>query len=145
MRKMIKSSSYLPLLFIAVFLTSCDNYHSIKTSEYGEATIELVKIMEQNPNLKSMLRASIEKAKTINPDRDTNPVQNLEEYYEFISWAETAMPWALLKKSAYPEIYANTQQSLRYFYFLIEQPLAELEGKDWSIILYSTPSLLLPG
>jgi phosphatidylserine decarboxylase len=129
MKRIIEFFSYLALLFAAVFLTSCNNYNSSKTTKYGEATIELMEIMEDNPNLKSMLIASIEKAKEINPDGNTNPVQNLEEYYEFVSWAETAMPWALLKKSEYPEIYDHTQQSLRYFYFLIEQRLTELEGQ----------------
>lgn len=36
-------------------------------AEYGEATIELMEIVEINPNLKSMLIASIEKVKEINP------------------------------------------------------------------------------
>jgi hypothetical protein len=76
-----------------------------------------------------MLVASIEKAKEINPDRNTNPAQSLEEYYIFVSWVETSMPWALLKKSEYPEIFDNIFQSLCYFYFLIDQPLSELEGK----------------
>jgi len=119
----------LPLVFALVFLTSCNNYDSGKRAEYGEATKDLTQLVEDDPNLKSMLIASIEKAKEINPDRNTNPAQNLEEYYEFVSWAETSMPWALLKKSAYPEIFDNTFQSLCYFYFLIDQPLTELEGK----------------
>jgi hypothetical protein len=133
MRRIIKFFSYLSLLFATVFLTSCVNNNSIKTAEYGEATIELMEIVEDNPNLRSMLIASIEKAKEINPDRNTNPAQNLEEYYEFVSRAETSMPWALLKKSEYPEIFDNTFQSLCYFYFLIDQPLS------------STPGPLLPG
>lgn len=76
-----------------------------------------------------MLSASIEQARQINPDRSTNPAQSLEEYFDFVSWAETAMPWALLRKPEYPEIYDNIFQSLVYFNFLIEQPLPELEGK----------------
>jgi hypothetical protein len=110
-------------------LTSCADNNSIKTAEYEEATIELIDIVEENPNLKSMLIASIEKAKEINPDRNTNPAQNLEEYYEFVSRAETSMPWTLLKKPEYPEIFDNTFQSICYFYFLIDQPLTALEGK----------------
>jgi len=119
----------LSLLVASVFFTSCDNSKSIKTVEYGKATIELMTMVEDNPDLKSMLITSIEKAKEINPDRNTNPAQNLQEYYEFISWAEKSMPWALLKKSEYPEIFDNIFQSFGSFYFLIDQPLTALEGK----------------
>ncbi len=129
MKETINYLNCLIFLLAAVFLSSCGNDHSVKTLEYHGATTELIKMVEQNPGLKNMLSASIAKAKEINPDRNTNPVQNLDEYYEFVSWAETAMPWALLKKADYPEIYDNTQQSLGYFYFLIEQPLAGLDGQ----------------
>ncbi len=128
-KRKIKFFSYLSLLFFTVFLTSCNNNNSIETAEYGEATKELMELVEDNPNLKSMLIASIKKAKEINPDRNTNPAQNLEEYYEFVSKAETSMPWTLLKKSEYSEIFDNMFQSICYFYFLIDQPLIELEGK----------------
>lgn len=119
----------LSILIITVFLISCNNHDSAKTNASGAATAELMAMVEQNPDLKSMLIASLEKAKAINPDRQTNPAQNLEEYYEFVSMAETSMPWALLKKSKYTEIFNNTFQSICYFYFLIDQPLGELEGK----------------
>lgn len=97
--------------------------------EYGKATLELIRMVEADPGLKSMLVSSIGKARAINPDRNTNPAQTLQEYYDFVSWAERAMPWALLKKDEYPEIFDNTFQSLVYFYFLIDQPLTELEGR----------------
>jgi len=119
----------LLLLSTSVFLTSCGDSKSIKTAEYGKATIELMEMVKDSPNLKSMLITSIEKANKINPDRNTNPVQNLQEYYEFVSWAEKSMPWALVKKSEYPEIFDNILQGLGSFYFLIDQPLTELEGK----------------
>ncbi|MEM6379360.1 MAG: phosphatidylserine decarboxylase [Bacteroidota bacterium] len=97
--------------------------------EYGKATKELISLLDHNPELKSMLESSIEKAKAINPDRNTNPAQSLEEYYEFVSWAETTMPWAVIKKEEYPEIFDHIFQSFGAFYFLIDQPLPELEGK----------------
>jgi len=111
---------------IIIILASCNTEKKV---EYGPATNELIAIVEANPEVKSMLISSIEKARQINPDRNTNPAQNLQEYYEFVSWAETSMPWALLKKEEYPEIFDNIFQSLCYFYFLIDQPLPELEGK----------------
>ena len=114
-------------LFIVVGLIACDSGQ--KDIKYGKATEELITLLENDPDLKSLLISSISKAKEINPDRSTNPVQNLEEYYEFVTWAETSMPWTLIKKEEYPEIFDNIFQSFGAFYFLIDQPLSELEGK----------------
>ncbi|MGB5653079.1 MAG: phosphatidylserine decarboxylase [Robiginitalea sp.] len=116
------------LLFLSfsLILSSCGVSEKV---EYGEATKELITLLDNDPALKAMLEASIAKAKAINPDRNTNPVQTLEEYYEFITWAETTMPWALLEKETYPEIFDNIFQGFCVFYFLIDQPLPELEGK----------------
>ncbi|MBK5278789.1 MAG: phosphatidylserine decarboxylase [Bacteroidia bacterium] len=119
---------YIYFVLVITFLVSC-NSNSNKKVEYGQATRELITLVENNPEVKAMLIASIEKAKQINSDRNTNPAQNLTEYYEFVSWSETSMPWALLKKEEYPEIFDNIFQSLCYFYFIIDQPLPELEGK----------------
>jgi phosphatidylserine decarboxylase len=131
----------LALLLIAVVLTSCTTDDSDRTTDYGPAATSLMELVEEDPNLKFMLISSIEKAKEINADRDTNPAQNLEEYFEFVSWAETSMPWTLLRKSEYPEIFDNIFQSLIYFYFLIDQPLPELEGKGLvnNSLQYSEP------
>jgi len=96
---------------------------------YGKATKELKAMVESDPELKSLLQASLEKAKEINPDRNTNPAQNLEEYYQLTSWAETSMPWAIVKKEEYPEIFDHIFQGFCTFYFLIDQPLPELEEK----------------
>jgi len=121
------------LMFVFILsinlLTSCNSSKS--DTKYGQATKELIRMVEKNPEVKSMLISSIEKAHQINPDRNTNPAQNLKKYYEFVSWVETSMPWALLKKEEYPEIFDNIFQSLCYFYFLIDQPLTELEGKGY--------------
>ena len=113
-------------LFIVVGLIACDS--SQKDIKYGKATQELITLLENDPDLKSLLISSISKAKDINPDRNTNPAQTLEEYYEFITWTETTMPWAIVKKDDYPEIFDNIFQGLCAFYFLIDQPLPELEG-----------------
>ncbi|MCX2718124.1 phosphatidylserine decarboxylase [Lentiprolixibacter aurantiacus] len=121
---------YIPHFFVGcilVLVVSCRS--EVKISQYNPATQQLITLVESDPELKSMLEASLEKAKQINPDPNTNPAQNLEEYYAFVSWAETSMPWALLQKEEYPEIFDNIFQSLCAFYFLVDQPLAELEGK----------------
>lgn len=126
MKRHINDLHYL-LVTSLICLSACQNAE--KQTEYGKATQELISLVESEPELKSMLQTSIEKAKEINPDTNTNPAQSLEDYYEFVSLAETAMPWALLKNESYTEIFDNTIQSLCYFYFLIDQPLPDLKDK----------------
>lgn len=125
MKQLFRSS----LVVMLLFLGACNS--TTKSVEYGPATQELVALVESNAEVKSMLEASLQKAQQINPDKTTNPVQSLEEYYEFVSWAERAMPWALIKKESYPEIFDHIFQGIVYFYFLIDQPLPELEGKGY--------------
>jgi phosphatidylserine decarboxylase precursor len=115
------------LFLVLASLFSCDSPK--KDVEYGEATKELIAMVDSSPELKSMLQSSLAKAKEINPNRNTNPAQTLEEYYEFVTWTETTIPWAIIKKEEYPEIFNNIFQGICAFYFLIDQPLAELEGK----------------
>lgn len=117
-------------LLLMLFFTGCSTTSNEKPKALGPATAELVQLLETNPDVKELLVASIAQAKAINPDRDTNPAQNLEEYLEFVSWSETAMPWALMQKEAYPELFDNIFQSLCYFYWIIDQPLTQLEGQD---------------
>ncbi|MCE2613204.1 phosphatidylserine decarboxylase [Flavobacteriaceae bacterium D16] len=129
---MIKKQLFLRSGFflgcILMVLVACR--HTENQTDYNPATRELISLVESDEELKAMLVASLEKAREINPDRNTNPAQNLEEYYAFVSWAETAMPWALLQKEEYPEIFDNIFQSLCAFYFLVDQPLPELEDRD---------------
>ncbi len=100
--------------------------------KHAKETEELITIVEHNADLKRMLIKSIEQAKKINPDRESNPVQSLEEYYDFIDWATTAMPYNILPSAeAYPKLYESIDQSLDYFYFLVDQPLDSLKGKGY--------------
>ncbi len=115
------------ILITVIGLVSCDSPQ--KDIEYGKATKELIALLEDDPNLKSLLVSSLQRAKEANPDRNTNPAQSLEEYYEFVTWTETTMPWAIVKKEEYPEIFDNIFQGLCAFYFLIDQPLPELEDQ----------------
>jgi hypothetical protein len=88
-------------------------------------------MVDNNPNLKSLMVKSIEQAKKVNPDRKTNPAQTLDEYYAFVTWAETCMPWSILPTTPYTSLYDKIDQSLNYFYFINDQSLAELEGQGF--------------
>lgn len=104
---------------------------SLEKREYGGKTMELIAIVESDANIRSLLLASIEQAKHINPDKNSNPAQTLEAYYAFIGYMEKAMPWALLPKMNYPDLYQRMDQGLCYFYFINDQPLPQLENKGY--------------
>ncbi len=91
-------------------------------------TRELINLVEQNPEIRNMLEASIAEAKKINPDSKTNPVQNLSDYYDFIDRASDLIPQDILDNP--PNLIRDQiQQSVCYFYFLVDQPLPELKDK----------------
>ena len=129
-KKIIKLVSFY-LLFAVLLLVACQSSTPIKKDSYGEKTRELIDIVENNANIKSLLIEAINQAKKINPNRNSNPAQTLEEYYDFIAYAEKAMPWGLLPKMEYSELYTKLDQGLCYYYFINDQPLPELNGKGF--------------
>jgi phosphatidylserine decarboxylase len=99
------------------------------TVQHEAATEELIALVESDPAFGALLAESIELARIENPDPQTNPAQTLEEFYLFIDWASYCMPWNILQNQSYPLLYEQIDQSLDYFYFAIDRPLSELEGK----------------
>ena len=55
-------------LLVIALLTACTCRNSEKKVKYGDATKELIKMVENDQEIKSMLVSSIEKARQINPD-----------------------------------------------------------------------------
>jgi len=129
MKKLIK---LFTLLIAAITLfTSCNNRgNSTKNDSYGEATKELIGMVNKDTLLKSLLVSSIQRAKEINSDTLSNPAQSLEKYFDFVSKVETSMPWAYLQNNKQTSTFDHIFQSLCSFYFVIDQPMSELEGKD---------------
>lgn len=127
--KKINRLIILCFLVITAVQISCERDDPNENPTYGQKTLELISIVENNPNIKSMLIKSINQAKVVNPDKNTNPAQTLAEYYDFVTWAETCMPWSILPKTPYTSLYDKIDQSLDYFYFINDQPLTELEGQ----------------
>ena len=95
------------------------------------STQQLITMMDHDAALKKMLVDSIESARKLNPDRVMNPAQSLEEYYAFIDWATKAMPWSILRNIPYSSLYDQIDQSLDYFYYINDQPLAALKNKGY--------------
>ena len=111
-----------------LFLVGCSDDDSFPVEE-REATTELRQLVEGNPTLKSLLIKAIEKGIQINPDKKTNPVQTLEQYYEFVDWTQHAMPWNVVSFAEDGDIFKRIDQSLNYFFFINDIPLEELDGK----------------
>lgn len=109
---------------------ACATTHTL-TRPDGPATLELKRLVAASPEVKRLLIASIERARQVNPDRLTNPAQSLEQYYDFVSWAERAIPGSLLKERANATLYQRIDQSLSSLYFICDQPLNELEGRGY--------------
>jgi hypothetical protein len=92
-------------------------------------TQKLLDLLAANGQLKQLLVRSIAKAAAINPDPITNPAQDLESYLEYLDWAARALPWQISPwTESYSSLYDQIDQGLAYFYFVLDQPLEELEG-----------------
>lgn len=93
-------------------ITSCTNNH------HKPVTKRLITLLKKDPEINKMLKKSIEKAKEINPDKKTNPVQNLNEFFNLVDKMSVLIP------------NEDVADDMHYFYFLIDQPLSELKNKD---------------
>lgn len=88
---------------------------------------ELLNLIRKMPQLKTLIQKSIDKAAVANPDPKTNPVRTFEQYCDFIEWCSFCDPWDIIGTFHAPGIYEKIDQGLSYFYFLLDQPLEELE------------------
>ena len=100
-------------------------------TEHAQTTKDFIALLENDPALKGLVEKSIALAAVNNPDKETNPVQSLEEYYTFLDWSAACMPWNILSTVEYPTLYQHIDQSLNYFYYLLDQPLPELAGRGY--------------
>ena len=96
--------------------------------QHKEVTRKLIALVEANPTIGSMLEASLAEARKANPDQKTNPVQSLAQYYDFIDNSSELLPQEILMDPA-ASVRDQMLQGICYFYFLVDQPLAALEGK----------------
>lgn len=133
----------MKICFAAIILAGMILPASAVFAERGShkpITQKLIDLVEKNPEIRSMLEKSIAEAKKINPDLKTNPVQNLSDYYDFIDRASDLLPQEILDNPSdlLPD---RMQQGYCYFYFLIDQPLPELEdmGAVRNSIQYHEP------
>ncbi len=103
---------------------------NLSAERHAPITHKLIGILENDGHLKQLVEDSIAQAARINPDRKTNPAQNLQELYSFIDYSITRMPWNILDDSQYESFAAKCDQSILYIYFLLDQPLDALKDKN---------------
>ena len=120
-------------------LTSCSNddtpINPEQERQHTESVGELIRLMDDHPDVKALLEKSIAKAAEVNPDRRYNPAQTLTEFYDFVDWNVRQLPWDVMIHQAPSEygqsLYGRTDQGVGYFWFLVQQPLEELEGRGY--------------
>ena len=86
-------------------------------------------MLKQHPDIQELIEKSIAQAVEINPDRETNPVQSLDELYGFLDYTVTCMPWNIMPEERYGNFATKCDQSILYVYWLLDQPLQELENR----------------
>ena len=127
MKRMVSQTKlYLIIMVLAASILAISTV-AMGEDSHKAITQDLINLIEKNPEIGTMLEESIAKAKEINPDTQTNPVQNLSDYYDFIDSASELIPQDVLDD---PANLTRDQilQSICYFYFLVDQPLPELEN-----------------
>lgn len=94
--------------------------------------IEQIKhILSSNQELRAMVEQSLLLAQCANPDRATNPVQSLEEWYVYIAAFRHRMPWESLHLGEDASFFHRIDQGIGYFYFLLDQPLEALKDRGY--------------
>lgn len=124
-----KLALVVALVCSTMALGACSDQEQGSTTSESKATTELRLLVKQNPELKTLLTEAIEKGKSINPDKKTNPVQSLEDYYKFVEWTQHSMPWNVVSFADDGDFFKRIDQSLNYFFFINDIPLDELDGK----------------
>lgn len=121
--------------FVLLFVVVCGIYGKpVKNSKKlprSEASLAMEQYLTSDPELMAMMEKSIKMAHEINPDPETNPIDNVAELYDFLDWATICMPWNVLSDEKHPALYDRIDQSVDYFWFIIDQPLEELKGRGY--------------
>lgn len=114
-----------------VALTTTDKTPASAQKERSTASKKLKAYLDADPALLELIKKSIAKAHEINPDKNYNPVTNIEELYDFIDWNVKALPWQVLSDAPHKTLYDHIDQGVDYIWFLFDQPLDELQGKGY--------------
>ena len=98
---------------------------------HEKITRKLISFLNRDDNLKRLVEKSLDIARSINPDKKTNPAQSLEELYDFIDWSVKCMPWGVLREKNYDTLFNAMDQATGYFWYIFDQPLDELRDRGF--------------
>ena len=90
---------------------------TVVTDGRMQITEDFISLLAEDPELEALVEKSIRLAAVNNPDPKTNPVQSLDDYYDFLDWSATCMPWNILDGQDTSDLYRCIDQSLDYFYW----------------------------
>ena len=128
----------LVILIFCSYLAACTDYDlpdPDPREEHTEAVWALMDICNENAEVKGLLEHAIRQAAQINPDRRYNPAQTLKEFYDFVDWNIRQLPWDVMIHPAPNDygksLYGRTDQGIGYFWFIVDQPLEELQGRGF--------------
>lgn len=129
LRTAVTRGLVLPVLIVSACSGGRGRGAPVDTQQ-GEATATraLREKFRNDPALEAMLAKSIALAAALNPDTVSNPVQSVDQFFAYTERAETSLPWDLVQgdpATAVDDIFA----AFTAFYFVLDQPLPELEGK----------------
>ena len=129
---MRKASAFLLaiLLLLAMAIVQAESA-PVAELPRSEAYLAMMEYLEADPELMTLMEKSIASAAQVNPDPDTNPVRSVNDLYDFLDWATICMPWNVLTDVSYPTLFESIDQSIGYIWFLLDQPLEELENKGY--------------
>jgi phosphatidylserine decarboxylase len=123
----ITRSLFLTVLIFSACAGGQEQGAPVETQE-GEAAQALQEKLKNDPALEAMLAKSIAAAAALNPDTLSNPVQSVDQFLAYTERAETSMPWDLIQGDpSRPS--DNIFAAFVAFYFVLDRPLPELEGK----------------
>lgn len=138
MKKLFNLCLLSTTLLCCTLFTACTNndYPAVPTTpQHTEATEALIRICNENAEVKQLLEHAIAQAAEINTDRQYNPAQSLSEFYEFIDWNVRQLPWNVMIHQAPSDygrsLYGRTDQGIGYFWFIVDQPLDELKDRGF--------------
>lgn len=92
---------------------------------------QIKQTLSSNPDLRAMLEQSLLSAQRANPNRATNPVQSLEDWYMYLDTFLHRMPWESLQVGEDASFFHRIDQCIGYFYFLLDQPLEALKDRGY--------------
>lgn len=94
---------------------------------HGKTAAELEAILQKDGRLRKLFLESFEEGHRANPDPGRNPVRSLEDFYTYLDWTECPIPWQQMAFAQSSDLKETIDQAMAYFYFLLDQPLPELE------------------